>query len=299
MRSRLETWRTIGDLTFHLVSDDERLTLPADDLARRFLVAPCRPDVEIRSRWTDAPIVPAGEPVFDSGPAWQLHRAAGAFLFTFRSADDPLPYKSARFDPAFTSGDVDVYRPRFAGRPADAVDPLDYPLDELLAIHVLSQGRGTLVHACGVLDARGRAYVFAGQSGAGKSTLARMCAEASGLTMLSDERVVLRTDRDVVTVHGTPWHGDAMMVSPRSGPLAGVFFLRHAPAHEIVPMPASLASARLMACAFLPFHSQAAVEHTLTAVERAASAVACGELRFAPESSVVDVLTRDAGLVRG
>jgi hypothetical protein len=292
-----ETWLGIGGLTFHLVSDDDRLAPAGDRLSLPFFVESRRADVHLRAGWTDIPAAPEGELLFDCGYAWQLRSSGGDFHFSFRSSGgDPLPYKSARFNADFTTGEVEVYRPHFRDRPAAPVDPLEYPLDELLVIHQLSQGKGVEIHGCGLLDAAGRAYVFAGQSGAGKSTLARLCAGMPGLTVLSDERVVMRTDRDPIVVYGTPWHGDAMFVSPNSGPLAGVFFLRHAASHAVVPAGGLLAAARLLSCAFLPFHSPAAVRRTIAAVERATSAVPCHELGFAPDASVVEALERKTGI---
>src|SRR4029453_9224119 len=145
--------------------------------------------------------------------------------------------------------------------------PLQYPLDELVMIHVLSQGKGVEVHGCGLIDQAGRAYVFLGQSGAGKSTLGRLWLDHPGVTLLSDERVVLRTDRDRIAVYGTPWQGDAHFAAPLSGDLAAVFFLNQGPVPAVVPTGGSRAAARLLACSFLPFHNAAAVDGTMTAVE--------------------------------
>lgn len=288
----------VGDLAVHLTCADARLALTSDELARPFLIGDCRPDVRVRAIWTDEPIAPTGKLIFDGGHAWRLYADAGEHLLTFRSAtSEQLPYKSARFNADFTDGTVTVYRPHFAHQPVATIDPLDYPLDELLMIHLLSQGRGVAVHGCGCLDAGGHAYVFAGQSGAGKSTLARLCAGTPGLTLLSDERLVVRTDRPHPTVYGTPWHGDARFVSAASGPLAAIFFLKHAPAHALLPVGGALAAARLLSCAFLPFHDAAAVEYTVGAVARAAGSAPCYELQFAPEPTVVDLLTRVAGIV--
>jgi hypothetical protein len=293
MPAAVETWLEIAGLTFHVVSEDSRL-VPADDaVARPFFVGRRNADVELRARWTDSPIEPAGELLFDGGTAWQLRRSGRDLTFSFRSsAGDPLPYKIARFTPDFTSGDIDVYRPRFNADAGAPVDPLEYPLDELLMIHLLSQGRGVELHASGLLDAAGNAFVFAGQSGAGKSTLGALLAGVPGTTMLSDERLVLRTDGTSVRVYGTPWHGDALLVSARSGTLAGVFFLHHAATPRLVPVRSSIAGARLLACAFLPFHSREAVRQTTDAVSLAAAAVPCHELWFAPDASAVDLLTR-------
>jgi hypothetical protein len=294
MPSMVETWLEIGGLAFHVVSDDARLVPTADAVARPFFVTQRDADVELRAHWTDAAIVPDGELIFDGGTAWQLRHAAGHAVFSFRSSSDgPLPYKVARFNSHFTAGDIDVYRPRFAATPDAPVDPLEYPLDELLMIHLLSRGRGVEIHACGLLDAAGRAFVFAGQSGAGKSTIGQLLSGVSGITMLSDERLVLRTDGETVRVHGTPWHGDALLVSPRSGTLAGVFLLHHGATPRLVPMRASLAAAHLLTCAFLPFHNQDAVRETVNAVERVTATAPCHELWFAPDASVIDLLAHD------
>ena len=295
MSEAVETWLEIGGLVFHLLSDDGRLVPSADPVAQPFFVDPRAADVELRAHWTDAALVPSGELLFDGGTAWQLRRADGDFLFSFRSSSgDALPYKAARFNAGFTDGDIDVCRSRFAALPSkQPVDPLEYPLDELLMIHLLAQGRGVEIHACGLLDATGRAFVFAGQSGAGKSTIGRLLSSLPGITMLSDERLVLRTDGDTVRVYGTPWHGDALLVSPRSGALAGVYFLGHAAVSRAVPVRASLAAAQLLARAFLPFHSRDAVQQTMAAVERTTAFAPCCDLWFAPDATVADVLTRD------
>ena len=287
----------VGDFAVHVTCGDARLALTNDGLARPFVVADCRPDVRLHAGWTDEPIAATGTLLFDGGHAWRLYADAADRLFTFRSAtNEQFPYKSARFTADFTEGTVTLYRPHFAHQPDATIDPLDYPLDELLMIHLLAQGRGVAVHGCGLLDTGGRAYVFAGQSGAGKSTLAKLCAGTPGLTLLSDERLVVRTDRPRPMVYGTPWHGDARFVSAASGPLAAIFFLTHAPAHALLPVAGALAAARLFACAFLPFHDAAAVDRTIGAVGRATAAVPCYELQFTPERTVVDLLTRAAGL---
>ena len=302
MRTAFEASLSIGDVTFHLVSEDRRLAPAADGLLRPFFVDPRRADVEIRARWTDTPAELGGDVLFDSGPPWQLFQSGNEFLFTFRSANGgPVPYKTARFNQTFTIGDVQLYRPHFDHQSSDfrgvrlepnRVNPLDFPLNELLMIHVLSQGKGVEVHGCALVDAAGRAYVFPGQSGAGKSTLARLWSEHPGVRLLSDERVVVRTDRQPIVVYGTPWHGDARVVSPQSGQLAGVFFLHHAATHAVVPTSRSLAAAQLLACSFLPFHSAKAVERTMAAVEQATRAAPCYDLWFAPDASVIDVLAK-------
>ncbi len=291
-----ETFLSVGDVTFRVVSDDRRLASPPAGALEPFCADHGRADVDIRARWTDTPVECGGDVLFDSGGAWQLLRSDSELLFTFRSSmGGPVPYKTARFNPTFTTGDVRLYRRHFEQQSSYAVYPLEYPLDELLMIHLLSQGRGVEIHGCGLLDAAGRAYLFAGQSGAGKSTMARLWVDQPGVTLLSDERVVLRTDRNRVTIYGTPWHGDALLVSPQSGELAGVFFLNHSAIHAVVPTGGSRAAAKLLACSFMPFHSAGAVDRTTRAMEHVIRDVLCYDLWFAPDRSVIDVLTGHMG----
>jgi hypothetical protein len=288
---RDETWLSIGDLTFHLVSDDRRLASLPPGRIQAFVAPPRTADVDIHSSWIEALVEPTGRLLFESGGAWRLFRDGDDFVFSCRSSlGGPEPYLTARFDAAFRRGDLLVDRRRFAGDSIEAIYPLEYPLDELLMVHLLSQGRGVEVHGCGVLDARGRAFVFAGQSGAGKSTIARLWAARAGVTVLSDERVVVRTDADRLMVYGTPWHGDALLASPARGELTGLFFLHHAAEHAAARTSGPLAVAQLMSCAFLPFYDREAAAHTLTAADRIVSATRCFDLRFAPDSSVIDLI---------
>jgi hypothetical protein len=122
--------------------------------------------------------------------------------------------------------------------------------------------------------------------------MARLWVNEPGVSLLSDERVVVRTDRDRIAVYGTPWQGDAHLSSPQSGELAAVFFLNRGPAHTVAPTGGSRAAARLFACSFLPFHSAEAVDRTMTAVEQVTRDVPCYDLWFAPEPAVIDVLKR-------
>jgi hypothetical protein len=291
-----DTFLSVGDITLRVASDDRRLASPASGSLGPFVTDHGPADVDIRADWTDTPAASDGRVLFDSGGAWQLLESNGAFLFTFRSSiGGPLPYKIARFNRSFTTGDVRLYRPHFEQHPAAEAYPLQYPLDELVMIHLLSQGKGVEVHACGLLDRSGRAYLFVGQSGAGKSTMARLWATQPGISMLSDERVVLRTDRRPIAVYGTPWQGDAELASPQSGPLAAVFFLNRGTTHGIVPARGSRAAARLFSCAFLPFHNAEAVGRTMTAVEQVISETPCYELWFTPDASIVDVVARHMG----
>jgi len=286
-----ESFVSIGGVTVRIASDDPRLATPADGSLDAFFVPPRPPDVDIRARWTVAIDDHRGSVVFDSGATWRLLKSSDEFLFIFQSTTGAAaPYRSARFNRRFTEGDVQVSSRHFDTVEAASVYALQYPLDELLVIHQLAQGKGVEIHGCAVRDCDGRVFLFAGQSGAGKSTLARLWLNRPDVTLLSDERVVLRTDADRIDAYGTPWHGDARLTSPQHGPLAAIFFLHHGPAHRVVACGTPLSAAKLFSCAFLPFHDIDAVDRTMAALERVTGEVPCRDLWFAPDRSVIDAI---------
>jgi len=270
-------------------------------LLEDFLIPPHSADLHIEASWSASIAEPDGRLLFDSAGAWRLVQASdGALVIVCRSSLGPdEPYLEARFDPAFSTGVVRMNTKHYADGNGRSTFPLNYPLDEVAVVHLLSRGRGVEIHGCGVRDRAGRAYVFAGQSGAGKSTIGRLWAERVDYTVLSDERVILRTDGAGVTVWGTPFHGDAMLASPACGELAGIFFLRHAAAHSIVPIEGAQAVARLMSCAFLPFYDPRAVRSTLDAVEHALAAAPAYDFFFAPETSALEFLIETQTISRG
>jgi len=180
----------------------------------------------------------------------------------------------------------------FARRAGDATvvwDPLHYPADQLLLAHYLA-GAGLLVHA-GAAVHGARAVVFAGVSGAGKSTLSRILA-AAGFTILSDDRVVLRTDADPVTAWGTPWPGEGEHARNAGAPAAALLLLEHAPSCELRPLPRREALARLLPALSLPWHEAAALDAPLAALGRALDALPALLLRFSPEPAAADLLRR-------
>ncbi len=279
----------IADLTIALTADDPALTLPNEGAITQFLVSAAEPDVRVRAAWGELGTV-SGEKLFDAGGLWQLYAAKDSRRFHFTTPIlGPIPYKMASFDPAFTSGEVLLHRPYFPN--GQTVYPLEYPLDELLILHLLAQGRGVEVHACGVVDHAGQGYLFAGQSGAGKTTIARLWQKVEGVTVLSDDRIILRNKEGRLWMYGTPWHGEGELSCSARAPLAGVYLLRHGSSTELIPQRHSEAVARLVACSFPPFYSSSGLDFMLSLFDQVVNTVPCQELRFVPDE-------RALGLVR-
>jgi hypothetical protein len=283
----------VADITTGMTGRLDGPPLLVDEATTPFLVDGGPPDVTVEVGWGDLSGAKDGETLFDSGGVWRLCRRADRLEYSFRSAAfGDTPYKTASFDAHLTTGEVRLHRPYF--ETLGPGYPLAYPLDELLMIGLLGQGRGIEIHGCGILDRSGEGYLFVGQSGAGKTTMARLWIEEGGATVLSDDRLVLRSQGDRIQMYGTPWHGEAPLASPRSVPLSHIFFLRHAAAHALVPVKRADAAAQLFASSFPPFHSPTALEFTLNMLERIVCHVPSDRLCFAPDQTVIDLIRRQA-----
>lgn len=277
----------VAGITVAVAGRDPSMRLAVEGPARAFLADVPGVDIRVQAGWGDDLSDGEGTPVFEAGDHWRLSRKGGSFRFRFTAPQfGSVPYKVASFDPGFTRGEVLLNRHHFD--PAVAVSPLAYPLDELLVQNHLADGRGVEVHALGILDPQGNGRLFVGHSGAGKTTLARLLGQAGGVSLLSDDRIILRTTAEGPWIYGTPWHGEAVVASPAGGPLAGVYFLEHGSRNALRTLTPGAAAAALFARAFPPLYRREALEFTLGFCGEVATAVPCRVFEFLPDRRAVD-----------
>jgi hypothetical protein len=280
----------IADITFTIVSVDPDLKLQIQGSTQNFIVRNGIPDFTTEARWDDlSPMRIRGKKLFESGAIWQLYQNKENYIFYFHASNmGSIPYKIAEAKKDFTRCKVLLHRSYFD--PDQPMDPLEYPLDELLFIHFLALGRGVEVHSCGLIDSLGRGHLFVGQSGAGKTTMARLWEGESGITVLSDDRIILRKVDGRLWMYGTPWHGEARLASPARALLTRVYFLKKGLKNEVVPLRVVESTGHLIACSFLPFYDPKALDFTLLFFEEIFKTVPGYELRFLPDMSVVDFI---------
>lgn len=228
-----------------------------------------------------------GKTLFETGSVWRLEEVGDHRLLTFRS---PLfgkdPYLSVEFDREYTRGEGET----IVGGPllsAGEMHPFVYPFDEVVFLARLSRGRGVLVHACG-LALGGRGLLFLGTSGAGKSTTARLWKERGGVTILSDDRIVIRAEGDGYRIYGTPWHGEAGWETPASARLDAVFILDQAPRNRILEIAPATAVAQMMVRAFPAMWDQRGLEFAVRFLATLAERVPVRRLQFLPDRTAVD-----------
>ena len=282
----------IADIMISLFSEDPELKLGAEGPMKKFLAEGRESDVSVRVGWGDCLEESKGRKLFDAGALWQLYHEDGSYFFRFTSsALGPLPYKVARFDLEYTSGDVHLRRQLFkSGQP---IYPLEYPLDELLIVNLLARGKGVVVHACGIVDPHGKGHLFVGQSEAGKTTMARLWQKEPGVIVLSDDRIILRKIDGHLWIYGTPWHGEAMLASSSRSPLTTVYFLEKGQKNELIAQKPSDSISRLFACSFPPFYNREALNFTLGFLESVVKEMPCYELKFKPDKSVVEFIQEE------
>jgi hypothetical protein len=238
----------------------------------------------------DAPVL------FDSGYTWRLYESERMLQFDFWApAAGQLPYRRLFVDDHFSRATVKVNASCFEVFP-QARDPLNYPLDELLIMHRLTQERAIELHGTGIVRRNGVANLFVGHSGAGKSTTTRLWTSLEEVEVLSDDRIIVRYDdgRDgpagptQMRMYGTPWHGEAMFASPNSAPLSRIFILEHGRGNVITRLTPSQAVGELFARAFVPFHRHEYIDNAISFLEELVGSVPCYHYSFEPDEHAVE-----------
>ena len=229
--------------------------------------------------------------LFDSGSVWRLYDDEGGYRFDFSTpAMGEAPYKRLIVDRDFRRASLLIGDGCFAQGELSAA-PLDYPLDELLIMHRLTQEKAIELHSCGIVRPNGTGNLFVGHSCAGKSTTTRLWTEREDVTVLSDDRIIVRRDLESVggmRMYGTPWHGEAAYASPGSAPIERIFILQHGLGNVLTRLTPSQAIAELFARSFVPFHRHEYVESALEFLNEVVGAVPCYRYSFEPNESAVE-----------
>ncbi|MCC6133355.1 MAG: hypothetical protein IT186_25775 [Acidobacteria bacterium] len=253
--------------------------------------------LQLRLAWGELTQEPPGQLTFDSGGTWKLYENEQADVFRFwASQTGPTPYLQCTLSPDHSCGSVILHRQFF-----DASSPIpatQYPLDEVLMVHLLGRGLGVEVHACGVVTSEGRGYLFVGQSGHGKTTTARLWQDQPGVRILSDDRIIIRKQGGRFNMYGTPWHGEAGLATNASAPLDSIFVLEHAKRNQLSTLKAMESAALLAARSFVPFHDPRSLEWTLGFLADLSGSVPCSRFGFVPDSSARLFLMDEFGLRR-
>ena len=245
-------------------------------------------DINIQVKCADSLTPRAGRQLFDSGTTWRVYEDESGFQFDFNSpVFGKRPYKRLHVDKRFRQAALHMSEESFAGFP-NVAEPLEYPLDELLIMHRLTQEQAVELHSCGIVSSDGTGNLFVGHSGAGKSTTTRLWTSLEDVEILSDDRIIVRREHGEIVMYGTPWHGEAAFASPASAPLSRIFILEHGLGNTPVRLSPSQAVAELFARSFVPFHRHEYVNSALEFLQDVVNVVPCYRYTFEPDERAVE-----------
>lgn len=120
-----------------------------------------------------------------------------------------------------------------------------------------------------VIEMDGKAYMFTAPSGTGKSTHTRLWREHFGdkVTMINDDKPLLKFKEDGVYAYGTPWDGKHHLSTNTNAKLAGICFLKQAEENSIRRIYTEEAVGMLMNQIYRPRNAEGLMK-TLDYVER-------------------------------
>lgn len=229
------------------------------------------------------PDVRGFEKVFDAGETWTLYCGPKGARWIVLRHGDGIPLWAARMDRDPDHVTIFCGDRMIASRAGGdrLLNPLHYPLDQLLVMQTLGRDGGVIVHSAGAVVG-GRGFVFAGRCGAGKTTLARNLAGMANTRVVSDDRCIVRGEAGRMRVYGTPWPGEARAALNESAPLAALLFLRQAERNAITPLEPREAVERLLPVCSIPWYDSALLPKVLDFCGTLAASVPCYVFEFTP-----------------
>lgn len=223
--------------------------------------------------------------LFQSTQTWRLEKTRKGVAICMLQGHPDVPYQVLLLDDTLCQGQV--YIDRLASQDKMSFG-LQEPLFELWTTFLLGKARGILVHGVAV-EVEGRAYVFVGKSGIGKSTLAHIFTQAQLGRILTDDRIIIRTDDEFnLCAYGTPWNGELQFADAGYAPIEAIYFLEQAPRCSVQRLKDADATTRLYANCFLAGWPRAeTLQHVLNSAAWVTDRIKCYNLSFTPDRQVL------------
>lgn len=195
-------------------------------------------DIYVNIRYKDSLIKPDFESLISETEFWTLGRTNGGCLSLYFPGvkNDSV----AVFDGHLNK--VEIYTQDPSGQIFFYLFPI------ILFSLLFFETKALVFHACGILSKK-KGYLLLAQSGGGKSTIAKL-ALIQGMEILNDDRIIVRKEKGVFNIYGTPWHGENEENLNRSVPIREAFFLKKSWRNEIKQMSKAEAVAQLFKSSF-------------------------------------------------
>lgn len=162
-------------------------------------------------------------------------------------------------------------------------------MGQLIAISILHRYQGLLIHSAGIIF-NGQGMLFSGVSRAGKTTLAKLWQKKDGITVLSDDRVIVRREKEGYFVYGSPWPGEGKTVSCQKAPLKKIFFLSKAHRNRLTPIEKKESLQQLITQCFPAIWDKESADFSLRFCGELVEKIPCFSFGFVPDESAVEFI---------
>ncbi len=202
---------------------------------------------------------PSEHPLFENGGNWAVWDEGEHLLVCARYANRD----AAGF---FCRVSCDLKRAVLHVADDLLVNPLRYPIDQVLSWGLLARCGGVLMHAAFVAR-NDRGVILAGRSGAGKSTLAARC-RTQGWRGINDDRAILYMRDGCVHAAGTPWHGTGRLAEADDMPASAILLLIQADHNRLERVDPHQARLELLAVTSIPWFADEWSQGALDALDQ-------------------------------
>lgn len=239
-----------------------------------------KPDIYIRVTYKDFTL-PRKMILMYRTRSWELFSLKNKYLLSFPVKGEPT---CALLD--FKKDNVQVYTKDKTGQ------LLLFLFPEILYAFILPRYNGLLLHGCAVMK-KGQGYCFIARSGGGKSTIAKLALKGN-LTVLNDDRVVIRKTGDCFKIYGNPWHGEVSKTKNRSAVIKQIFFLKKSPLNKVAPISKRDALKILFTNLFSFPLNRGIIKNEFMLATEVIARLACYTFKFKPAVSVWRTLDEHA-----
>jgi hypothetical protein len=208
--------------------------------------------------------------------------------FSLSENDDPFPFKMMVLD----------HHHKIANLYTDFNDHtnsieyrnyLQRPLLEILFGNlIMRHSKGVMIHGCCVKK-NGYGMLFIGQSGAGKTTIANLWKNNSDVTILSDECLIIKKNKDQFWAYGTPWHGENLFSQDKCS-IKKIFFIEHAKENFLDRKNALMAVVSFFGESRHQLWGKSTMQLTMDFLAELSKKIPCYRLGFIPNKSIIEFI---------